>query len=72
MFIYQVEGNLMLLKGKIKLTLGKLTDNQFYMISGKRDQLTGKIQIQYGISLNEAKIVSRWNVPIHWKIVIKI
>lgn len=66
MFIYQVEGNLMLLKGKIKLTLGKLTDNQFYMISGKRDQLTGKIQIQYGISLNEAKIVSRWNVPIHW------
>ncbi len=65
MFIYQVEGNLMLLKGKIKLTLGKLTDNQFYMISGKRDQLTGKIQIQYGISLNEAKIVSRWNVPIH-------
>lgn len=66
MFIYQVEGNLMLLKGKIKLTLGKLTDNQFYMISGKRDQLTGKIQIQYGISMNEAKIVSRWNVPIHW------
>lgn len=65
MFIYQVEGNLMLLKGKIKLALGKLTDNQFYMISGKRDQLTGKIQIQYGISLNEAKIVSRWNVPIH-------
>lgn len=65
MFIYQVEGNLMLLKGKIKLTLGKLTDNQFYMISGKRDQLTGKIQIQYGISMNEAKIVSRWNVPIH-------
>ena len=66
MFIYQVEGNLMLLKGKIKLMLGKLTDNQFYMISGKRDQLTGKIQIQYGISLNEAKILSRWNVPIHW------
>ena len=66
MFIYQVEGNLMLLKGKIKLTLGKLTDNQFYMISGKRDQLTGKIQIQYGISFNEAKILSRWNVPIHW------
>ncbi len=65
MFIYQVEGNLMLLKGKIKLTLGKLTDNQFCMISGKRDQLTGKIQIRYGISLNEAKIVSRWNVPIH-------
>ena len=65
MFIYQVEGNLMLLKGKIKLMLGKLTDNQFYMISGKRDQLTGKIQIQYGISLNEAKILSRWNVPIH-------
>ena len=65
MLMYQVEGNLMHLKGKIKLMLGNLTKNKFYMVSGKRDQLTGKIQIQYGISLNEAKIVSRWNVRIH-------
>ena len=56
----------MLLKGKIKLMLGRLTANKFYMVSGKRDQLTGKIQIQYDISLNEAKIVSKWNVPVHW------
>ena len=65
MLMYQIEGNLMVSKGKIKLMLGRLTNNKFYMISGKRDQLTGKIQIQYGISLNEAKIVSRWNVRIH-------
>ena len=65
MLMYQIEGNLMLLKGKIKLMLGRFTNNKFYMISGKRDQLTGKIQIQYGISVNEAKIVSRWNVRIH-------
>ena len=65
MLLYQVEGNLMLLKGKIKLTLGRLTANKFYMVSGKRDLLTGKIQIKCGISLSEAKIVSKWNVPIH-------
>ena len=65
MLLYQIEGNLMLLKGKIKLMLGRLTDNKFYIISGEKDQLTGKIQIQYGISVSEAKIVSRWNVPTH-------
>lgn len=65
MLLYQIEGNLMLLKGKIKLMLGKLTDNKFQIISGRRDQLTGKIQLQYGISVNEAKIVSKWNVPLH-------
>ncbi len=65
MLLYRIEGNLMLLKGKIKLMLGKLIDNKFYMVSGRRDQVTGKIQIQYGISVNEAKIVSKWNVPIH-------
>ena len=65
MLLYQIEGNLMLLKGKIKLMLGKLTDNKFQIISGRRDQLTGKIQLQYGFSVNEAKIVSKWNVPLH-------
>ena len=65
MLLYRVEGNLMLLKGKIKLMLGKLIDNKFYMVSGRRDQVTGKIQLQYGISIDEAKIVSKWNVPIH-------
>ena len=65
MLLYRIEGNLMLLKGKIKLMLGKLIDNKFYMVSGRRDQVTGKIQLQYGISIDEAKIVSKWNVPIH-------
>lgn len=65
MLLYRIEGNLMIFKGKIKLTLGKLIDNKFYMVSGRRDQVTGKIQLQYGISIDEAKIVSKWNVPIH-------
>ena len=65
MFIYKIEGSLMLLKGNLKLTLGKLTDNHFSVISGKRDLIIGKIQLQYGLSLDEAKIASTWNVPIH-------
>ena len=65
MFIHKIEGSLMLFKGNLKLTLGKLTDNHFSVISGKRDLIIGKIQLQYGLSLDEAKIASTWNVPIH-------
>ena len=35
MLLYQIEGNLMLLKGKIKLMLGRLTDNKFYIAVAK-------------------------------------
>lgn len=65
MLIYQIEGNLMLLKGKLKLMLGKLIDNHFSIINGERDLAIGKIQLQYGLSVSEAKIVSTWNLPIH-------
>ena len=65
MLIYQIEGNLMLLKGKLKLIVGKLTNNYFSIINGERDLAIGKIQIQYGLSVSEAKMVSTWNIPIH-------
>ena len=64
MLIYQIEGNLILLKGKLKLMIGKLTDNRFSIINGERDLTIAKIQLQYGLSVSEAKMVSTWNIPI--------
>ena len=63
MLVYQIEGNLMLLKGKLKLIVGKLTNNYFSIINGQRDLVIGKIQIQYRLSASEAKMVSTWNIP---------
>ncbi len=65
MFTHKFEGYLMLLKGNLKLALGKLSNNHFSIISGKRDLIIGKMQLQYGLSLNEARIAYSWNVPIH-------
>lgn len=65
MLTRKIEGNLMLMKGKLKLMIGKLTDNHFSITNGERDLMIGKIQLQYGLSLSEAKTVSTWNVPIH-------
>ena len=36
------------MKGKAKEKWGKLTNDQLDVIGGKRDQLVGKIQEQYG------------------------
>ena len=56
-----VEGNWKQLKGKVKEQWGKLTDDDFDVIAGKRDQLLGRIQERHGISRDAAeKQVSRW------------
>ena len=56
-----VEGNWKQLKGKIKEQWGKLTDDDFDVIAGKRDQLLGRIQERHGISRDEAeKQVAAW------------
>lgn len=39
-----VEGSLKLYKGKIKESWGKLTEDELYMIDGKREQLAGRLQ----------------------------
>jgi uncharacterized protein YjbJ (UPF0337 family) len=51
----RIEGNWKQVKGKIKENWGKLTDDDIDIIAGKRDQLIGKIQKQYGISKDEAE-----------------
>jgi uncharacterized protein YjbJ (UPF0337 family) len=50
----RVEGNWKQMKGHIKEKWGKLTDDEFDTIAGKRDKLVGKIQERYGCSRDEA------------------
>ena len=51
----RIEGNWKQLKGKAKVQWGKLTDDDFDVIAGKRDQLVGKVQASYGISKDDAE-----------------
>jgi len=51
----RIEGNWKQIKGKAKVQWGKLTDDDFDVIAGKKDQLVGKIQESYGISKDEAE-----------------
>jgi len=44
----QIAGNWKQLTGKVKEKWGKLTDNDLTTISGKRDQLVGRLQERYG------------------------
>jgi uncharacterized protein YjbJ (UPF0337 family) len=51
----QVEGNWKQLKGKAKQQWGKLTDDDFDVIGGKKDQLIGKLQERYGWHKEQAE-----------------
>ena len=57
-----LEGDWKMLKGKAKETWGKITDDDFDKIAGKRDQLSGHIQKQYGITKDDAeKQIDDWS-----------
>jgi uncharacterized protein YjbJ (UPF0337 family) len=51
----RIEGNWKQLKGKAKVRWGKLTDDQFDVIAGKREQLVGRVQEKYGLAKEEAE-----------------
>ena len=51
----RVEGNWKQVKGKVKEQWGKLTDDHLDIIAGKRDQLVGKIQENYGVAKDAAE-----------------
>jgi uncharacterized protein YjbJ (UPF0337 family) len=42
-------------KGSIKQKWGRLTDDDLEFIAGKRDELIGKVQERYGITMEEAR-----------------
>jgi len=51
----QVEGKWKQSKGKFREKWGKLTDDDLTVISGKREQLVGRLQERYGIAKEEAE-----------------
>ena len=51
----RIEGNWKQFKGNVQEQWGKLTDDDFDVAAGKRDQLAGKIQERYGIHKEEAE-----------------
>lgn len=51
----KVEGNWKQFKGKMREQWGKLTDDDFDVIAGRRQQLAGKIQERMGIAQDEAE-----------------
>ncbi len=57
----RIEGNWKQLKGQAQAHWGKLTDDDFSVIAGKREQLAGKLQERYGIAKDVAEQqVSDW------------
>jgi uncharacterized protein YjbJ (UPF0337 family) len=51
----QFEGQWKQLKGKMKEKWGKLTDSDWDVIAGKRDQFIGKLQERYGYNREQAE-----------------
>jgi uncharacterized protein YjbJ (UPF0337 family) len=51
----QIKGDWKKFGGKVKETWGKMTDDDIKVVAGKRDQLLGAIQRQYGIARDEAE-----------------
>jgi uncharacterized protein YjbJ (UPF0337 family) len=50
-----MEGKWKQLRGQMKQWWGKLTDDDFDVIAGKRDQLVGKLQERYGWAKRDAE-----------------
>ena len=50
-----IEGNWKQWKGSMREKWGKITDDEFDVIAGKRDRLAGKIQEKYGIAKDIAE-----------------
>jgi uncharacterized protein YjbJ (UPF0337 family) len=51
----QFEGQWKQLKGKVKQRWAKLTDDDLTALSGKKDELVGRIQQRYGITREQAQ-----------------
>lgn len=51
----QFEGKWKQMKGSVKQRWGKLTDDDITTMTGKRDELVGKLQERYGITREQAQ-----------------
>lgn len=62
----RIEGSWKQMKGKVQEKWGKLTDDHFTEVAGKREQLAGKIQEVYGITKDEAnKQIDEFAASLH-------
>jgi uncharacterized protein YjbJ (UPF0337 family) len=51
----EVEGQWNQLRGKVREKYGKLTDDDYQTIAGKKDHFIGKLQERYGMSREQAE-----------------
>jgi uncharacterized protein YjbJ (UPF0337 family) len=51
----QIEGRWKEVKGHVKKQWGKLTDDDFIEIAGKKDELVGRLQQKYGYTRERAE-----------------
>ena len=51
----QIEGNWKQFKGQAKQKWAKLTDSDWNMLSGKKDELVGRVQERYGYERDQAE-----------------
>jgi uncharacterized protein YjbJ (UPF0337 family) len=51
----RIQGDWKQVTGKAKEQWGKLTEDDFTVVAGRRDQLAGKIQERYGVAKDEAE-----------------
>lgn len=57
----QIEGNWKQLKGRARTAWAKLTDEDLDAIKGRKDELVGRLQENYGIAKEKAEEqVERW------------
>ena len=58
----QVQGGWKQFTGSARERWGKLTDSDWTVIAGQKDQLVGRIQVRYGVAKEEAeKQADEWS-----------
>jgi uncharacterized protein YjbJ (UPF0337 family) len=58
----ELEGKWKQVRGLVKEKWGKLTDDDLDVMTGKKEQLIGKVQERYGITKEEAqRQIEDWN-----------
>lgn len=51
----RIEGNWKQFQGQVQQKWGKLTEDDMSVISGKRTELSGRLQQRYGVAKDEAE-----------------
>ena len=52
----RIEGNWKQFAGQARQKWGKLTDSDWQVVAGRKDELVGRIQERYGIARDEARM----------------